>query len=70
MAHGRVTPNRGGNAAMNPRMVSLVNRAGAVVAGVPLFAVLAWLLATGSPLAGRLLTGEAGLAAVTGRPPA
>ena len=55
---------------MNPRMVSLVNRAGAVVGGVPLFAVLAWLLATGSPLAGRLLTGGAGLAAVIGRPPA
>ena len=55
---------------MNPRMVSLVNRAGAVVVGVPLFAVLAWLLAPGSPLAGRLLTGGAGLAAVTGRPPA
>ena len=49
MAHGRVTPNREGNAAMNPRMVSLVNRAGAVVGGVPLFAVLAWLLATGPP---------------------
>ncbi len=46
----------------NPRKVGLVNRAFAVV-GVLIVAVLAWRFATGSPVAGRLLVGGAGLAA-------
>ena len=47
----------------NARKVRLVNRAMAVAGGVLGVAVLAWLFATGSPIAGRLLTGGAGVAA-------
>ena len=44
------------------RKAGPVNRAVSVV-GVPMVAVLAWLFATGSPIAARLLTGGVGVAA-------
>lgn len=43
--------------------IKLVNRVIAVVGGALIVAILAYLLATGSPLAGRFLTGGAGVLA-------
>jgi hypothetical protein len=46
----------------NPRKVRLTNRVVTVVGGALIVAVLAWLFATGSPLAGRFVLGGVGVA--------